>query len=196
MGHFLPFYIPHPPLKTQEIRILKKWKKLLDISSFYTRVPKTIIIWGTAPGIWSDTDRMFLSFWSIFFPFTPLTTDKIKILKKWKKHLEMSSFYTCVPKIMIIWCILPKIWSARDKFFVILGHFLVFHTTIDPRKLKFGKNIKNFWRFYLSQLSQQFSLQTILRKTKWKKIPKKIQNSLFWGPFWPKYKQKWNFCKY
>ena len=44
----------------------------------------------------------FLSIWVISCPFTPLTTQKIKILKKWKKHLEISSLYTSVPKIMII----------------------------------------------------------------------------------------------
>ena len=37
-----------------------------------------------------------LSFWANFCPFTPLMTQKIKILKKWKKHLEIS-FYTCAP---------------------------------------------------------------------------------------------------
>ena len=29
-------------------------------------------------------------------------TQKSKILKKWEKHLEVSSFYTCVPKIKIM----------------------------------------------------------------------------------------------
>ena len=49
----------------------------------------------------------FLSFWTIFCPFTPLTSWKIKIMRKWKKktknkqtnkqtHLEILSFYTCV----------------------------------------------------------------------------------------------------
>ena len=37
-----------------------------------------------------------------FLTLYPLTTRKIKILKQWKKHLEMSSLYTCVPKITII----------------------------------------------------------------------------------------------
>ena len=36
-----------------------------------------------------------LSFRTIFCPFTPLTTPKIKILKKWKNFLEIS-FYTGV----------------------------------------------------------------------------------------------------
>ena len=38
----------------------------------------------------------FLSFWANYWPFTPLTTWKIKILK-WKKHQERS-LYTCIPK--------------------------------------------------------------------------------------------------
>ena len=42
----------------------------------------------------------FLSFWTIFCPFTSLTTWKIKILKKSKKCLEIS----CVPKTKIRWC--------------------------------------------------------------------------------------------
>ena len=35
----------------------------------------------------------FLSFWANFCPLTLLTTQKIKILKKWKNHLEIISFY-------------------------------------------------------------------------------------------------------
>ena len=58
----------------------------------------------------------FLSFWTISCPFTLLTTQKIKILKKWKKHLEISSFYICAPKIMIRWCTVPEIWCATDRW--------------------------------------------------------------------------------
>ena len=123
-GHFLPFYPP----KNLKMRILKKWKKLLEIS-FYTCLPKITIIWCAIPEIQSKTDRMFYHFGPLFalysppeapadviildmctknhnhmiyassnmkcnrknllvifghfFPFTPLTTQKIKILKKW-----------------------------------------------------------------------------------------------------------------
>ena len=39
----------------------------------------------------------YFSFWAIFCPFTPLTTQKIKISKKWKKkHLEIFFFFTHV----------------------------------------------------------------------------------------------------
>ena len=103
------------PLKTWKIKILKKWKC----------VPKTTIIWGMVPEIWSETDRIFSHF-GPFFGFYPSNNPENQNLKKWTNHLEMSSFYTCVTKIIIIWCMLPEIWSVTDIFFVILGHFLPF----------------------------------------------------------------------
>ena len=83
--HLLLFYSPLPALMIWKIRILKKWKKHLEISSFYTCVPKITITW-MLPKIWSATDIIFLSFWIIFCPFTPLLNPKIKSWKKFKKH--------------------------------------------------------------------------------------------------------------
>ena len=73
---FCPFTPPPPPtvlLKTQDIRILKKWKQLLEISSFYTSVPKTTITWGMVPEMWSETYRIFCYFGPFFalFPLPP-----------------------------------------------------------------------------------------------------------------------------
>ena len=45
----------------------------------------------------------YFSFWAIFCTSTPLTPWKIKILKKMKKPLEISSFYINVPKSMARW---------------------------------------------------------------------------------------------
>ena len=56
-------------LKNQNFEKMKKKKKMLEIS-FYTCVPKTTIIWGTLPGIWSEAN-FFLSFWAIFCPLLP-----------------------------------------------------------------------------------------------------------------------------
>ena len=75
--------------KTRKIRLLTTWKELLEISSFYKCVPKTTIIWGTVPEIRSETE--FFVILGHFLPSFPLTTQKTKILKKWKKHLEISS---------------------------------------------------------------------------------------------------------
>ena len=35
-------------------------------------------------------------------------------LKKWKKHLKITSFYTCAPKIIITWRTVFEIWYARN----------------------------------------------------------------------------------
>ena len=91
-----------------------------------------------------ERDRLKLAFAGHFFSFKPPSKPKkkIKILKKCKKLLEISSLCTCSPKIMIIWCTVPQIWSETDRnFFVILSHFLPFYPLPnDPKKSKFCKN--------------------------------------------------------
>ena len=74
IGNYGSFFALYPtPLKTQKIRILKKWKKLLEIS-FYTRVPNTTIIWGTVPEIWAF-------FWPLYPPNNQ-ETQNFKTMKK------------------------------------------------------------------------------------------------------------------
>ena len=62
--------------------------------------------------------RDFLSFWTIFCPFTLLSTRKIKILINWKKHLDILLFYICVSKMTTMWCVVPEIWSMTDRIFL------------------------------------------------------------------------------
>ena len=83
-----------------------------------------------------------------FLPFYPLTTPKIKIWKKWKKHLEMSSFYTCTknPDHMMYGFSDMK---RNRQFLVILGHFLPFYHTKNP------KNQNKTWRYHSTQVSQK-----------------------------------------
>ena len=70
-----------------KIRLLKKWKICWRYHHF-THVPKTTIIWGTVPEIGSETEFFFI----LGHFFALLTTQKTKVLKKWKKHPEMLSF--------------------------------------------------------------------------------------------------------
>ena len=126
--HFGSFFCPFTPLTTQKIKILKKWKKCLEASSFYTSVPQIMIICYTAPETWCVTDCYF-SFWATFCLFPPLTAWKIKIFKKWKKHLEISSFYRSVPKIMIMCCTVPE-WYVTDLIFIF--HFGLFFALLPP----------------------------------------------------------------
>ena len=100
-------------------------------------------------GSW-DTEWNGLNFfplWAIFCPFipplspptrSPLTTRKIKILKKWENDLELASFYACLLKITIIWCILLR-HGVRQVFFVIFSHFLHFYPPNNLENQNFEK---------------------------------------------------------
>ena len=82
LGHFLPFYPTNNP-KNQNFEEEKKRKKHLEISSFFTSVPKIMIIWYTVPQIWRLTDVIVIFwFWAIFCPFTSLTAQKNQNSKK------------------------------------------------------------------------------------------------------------------
>ena len=61
----------------------------------------------------------FGPFFSFYLPNNPENQDFEKV----KKSLEMSSFYTCVPKVTIISYMLPEIWSAANKIFCRCGPF-------------------------------------------------------------------------
>ena len=106
---FWTIFCPFTSLKTWKIKILKKWKQqkkmLGDIIILYMyTINENHMMYSS----WDmEHDRpFFFSFWTILCLFTPLTNQKIKILKKEKKHLEIS-FYTSVPKIMMIYYTFP-----------------------------------------------------------------------------------------
>ena len=63
--------------------------------------------------------RNFTSFFALY----PPKNLKNQNFEKWKNLLEISSFYTCAPKIRIIWCTVPEIWSETDKHFCNFGPF-------------------------------------------------------------------------
>ena len=102
----------------------EKKKNFLEISSSYTCVPKITIIWGTVPEIQSD--RIFCHFGSFLtlLPPPPLNSPKNENFKKIKKKLTISSFYTSVPKIMIIRYTMPEIWHMTDV--IVFFHFALF----------------------------------------------------------------------
>ena len=115
---FLPFwaiFCSFTPLTIQKMKILKT-EKHLEISLFYTSVPKIMIICYIVLEIWCVTDVIVVFHFGLFFfflPFYPLPARKIKILKRWKNCLGLSSFYTCVPKIMIRWCSWDMVREGR-----------------------------------------------------------------------------------
>ena len=67
LGHFLPFY----PTNNLQNQNFEKMKKHLEISSFYTSVPKLMIICHTAPEIWYITDVICIFTFRLFFALIP-----------------------------------------------------------------------------------------------------------------------------
>ena len=132
-GSFFALLTPHLPLKIQKIKFLKKWKTMLEISSFYACVPKTTITWGSVPEIQSE--RYFLLSWAILYPFTPLLMPKIKIWKKCKKIGYIIFLHMCAinEDHMMYGC-----WDIRQDIF-----FLFYSSsTLTTQKIKILKKWK------------------------------------------------------
>ena len=108
------------PLTTQKIKILKKWKMCLDISPFTKNHDHMLhCSWDTAH------DRLIVIFnFELFLPFYPPPPPSNSL----KNHLEISSIYTSVPKIMMICYTVPKIW-----LFAILDYLLPFYPSNSPK---------------------------------------------------------------
>ena len=127
MGHFLLFYT----LKTPQNKNFQKMKKNagdIIISKMCTKNHNHIrhSSWDTK---WDRQN--FLLFWAIFCPFTPLTTQTIKILKKSKKASgDVIILQVCTKNHNLM---LYASWNMEcDRYiFIMLCHFLPFNPTID-----------------------------------------------------------------
>ena len=89
-------------------------------------------------------NRIFLSFWAIFCPFTPPTRNNQEN-QNFEKMKEASGdviILNLCTKSTIIWCVL-----MYRKFFVIFVIFALL-PHYSTRKLKFLKNEKNTWRYH------------------------------------------------
>ena len=122
---FCPFTSPNNPIK-------RKWKKCLEISSFYNSVPKIMIIRYTFPEIWHVTDVITFSFWAIFCLFTSLTAQKMKIKKKKKeKNTWRYHHFTHVYQKSWSYCYtVPEIWCVTDL--IVIFHFGLFFAVLPP----------------------------------------------------------------
>ena len=89
-------------------------------------------------------DRIFCHFGPFFSNFTPLTTRKIKILKKWKKKYTWRNYH--FTHVYHTWKSYD-VWFLRygvqwTESFVILDHFLPFYPNNNPKKETFWRNEK------------------------------------------------------
>ena len=104
--HYGPFFALLPPFAPRKLKFSKIEKTLQDIIILPMFVINdSHIIYG-----FSDMEcnrQMFLSFWIVFCPFTTLTTQKMKILKNWKKNSWRYYHFTQVSQ---------KSWSCPPLF--------------------------------------------------------------------------------
>ena len=120
---FWAIFYTFASLTAWKMKISKNWEKYLEISSFYTNLPKIMITGYTVPEIWRIDVIIFLGY------FLPFYSQKNENVKKIKKHLKISSFYTSVPKLMIIGYTAPEIWCMAD---VIIFHFRLYFALLSP----------------------------------------------------------------
>ena len=141
---FWTIFCPFTPLTARKMKISKKWKQCLETSSFYTSVPKIMIICYTVTEIWCVTDVIIFHF-GPFFALLPPNSPTNENFKKMKKTPGILSLYTSVPKIMIIWYTVPEICCVRNVIiFSFWAIFLPFYPQLE--KSKFKKTEENTWR--------------------------------------------------
>ena len=104
-----------------------------------------MIIWCIVPEISSTIDRLFVIL-GYFWPFYPLTTQKIKIFKNeknyWRYHHFKHEYHEWKS-----WCMIPEIWSTTDIIFSFGPFFALLHPLTNQR-IKFWKKEKNTWRYH------------------------------------------------
>ena len=131
-GPFLPFEPPNNP-KNQNFENIKQTSGDIIILHLCTTNDNHMLY-----GSWDiEQDRQnFLSFWTIFCPFTLLTTWKIKTLKNEQNIWRYHNFYTSVPKIICY--IVPEVWHVMDVIVIFhFGIFFAFYPTNSQKKSKF-----------------------------------------------------------
>ena len=125
------FYLgPFDPPKSPKMKISNEMKKTpgyIIILLKYTKNHdhRLYCSWDMA----RDGYNSYFPFWAILFPFTPLTAQKMKISKKWKKKpLDISSFLYNVQKIMNICYTVAETWCMASVTVTFhFGLFLLFH---------------------------------------------------------------------
>ena len=121
-------FCPFTSLTTRKIKILKNEK---NTWRYYHFTPVTINDNHVMYGSWDMklTDRFFC-YLDHFLPLYLPNNPKNQNFEKLKKHLETLSFYTSVPKIMIICYNVSKIWCLMDV--IVIFNFGLFSTLLPP----------------------------------------------------------------
>ena len=147
LDHFLPFYPSKDP-QNQNFEKMKKTPEDIIVLQLYTINDSYMM-----SGSWDMecNGQNVLSFWTIFCPFTSLTTQKIKILKrKQMKKLpgDIIILYRCNINDMMYGS-----WDTKQSDRIFLPFWTIFRTPsplpLTTQKIKkILKNEKITWRNY------------------------------------------------
>ena len=130
---FWEFFGTFVPITAQKMKVSKKWKKKKipgDIMILHNSTEKYDYRLYCSWDIARDICTCYFSSCALFSAFTPLTAGKMKISEKWKQHLEISSFCSSVPKIMIMCYTVPEIWHITHV--IVIFHFGPFFVLLSP----------------------------------------------------------------
>ena len=132
--HFGPFFALLAPNNTKKQNFEKIKKSPGDVLILHMcTINESHMMYGS----WDiECNRQnYLSFWTV--PDNPKNQNFEKLKKK---HLETSSLYTSVAKIMIICYTVPWIWHITDLFcFFISSYFLPFYLPNSPKNKNLEK---------------------------------------------------------
>ena len=139
LNHFLSFCPPKNP-KNQNFLKMKRPENIITLHMC------TINDNHITYGFWDmKHDRQnFLSLWTIFCPFTPVETWKIKILKKMKKRLEIYIIilHKCTKNNdHMLHCSWDTMCDGCNSFFY-FGLFFCPFTPLTTQKIKIKKKLK------------------------------------------------------
>ena len=130
---FWAIFCHFTPVTARKMKISKKWK---IASRYYHFTQVYLKTWSHAIlflryGMWWMS--LFFFILGNFLPFYPLYNPKNKNFTKIKKTVEISSFYTSVPKIMILFYTVPEIWCVTDV--IAIFYFGIFFALYTPPPL-------------------------------------------------------------
>ena len=140
MGHFLP---SSSPLKSQKIKFLKNWKKLMELSLFYKCVPKITVYMMYAFWDMECDSHNFVSFWAMFCPLPHYWPWKLKFGKNVKSSWRYHPFTHVYHKWRSYDVCFLRYKVGQSKFFVILGDFYPFDPPNNPKHRNFEKMKKS-----------------------------------------------------
>ena len=157
-GQFLPFYPSNSPKNGNFTKMKKTPEDIFILHNCTKNYDCSLHCYWDRE---HDGCNCYFSFWASFCPFTPLKPWKMKISKKRKKHLEISSLYTSAPKMVIICCTVLEIWHVMDVIVAFhFGQFFVLLTPPNSPKIEHLKKMKKkTWRYHhFTQLCQKLWL--------------------------------------